>query len=143
MFAWYRSAKLCIAYLSDVTQSWGDNLADGNPRKSVWFKRGWTLQELIAPKDVWFYDGNWTFLGVRSKLVDEIHGITDIRKEVLYSDGLGKIHSLSVAARMSCKFVICQTSLPHWSKIAVHYYDSVERNWTFTKLIVKFIYFQR
>ncbi len=32
---------------------------------SRWFSRGWTLQELIAPADVRFYDRNWSFLGVR------------------------------------------------------------------------------
>lgn len=51
MFAWYRRASLCIAYLSDATQAWG-SLRRGSPRESVWFTRGWTLQELIAPKDI-------------------------------------------------------------------------------------------
>jgi len=114
MFAWYRSASLCIAYLSDVTQSWdkkGVTQAwnkkgprEGRPQNSVWFSRGWTLQELIAPKDIWFYKGDWTFLGIRSELVNELHKITHIKEEILQWNGLEKLHSCSVAARMSCKF---------------------------------------
>ncbi|KAH8756942.1 hypothetical protein BGZ57DRAFT_1018732 [Hyaloscypha finlandica] len=42
MFHWYRESSMCYAYLSDV-----DSLDD--IRGSGWFKRGWTLQELLAP----------------------------------------------------------------------------------------------
>jgi Heterokaryon incompatibility protein (HET) len=108
MFAWYQCATLCIAYLSDVTQNWGDDFedfADGHPRQSAWFRRGWTLQELIAPNDILFYRGDWTFLGIRSGLVDELHKVTGIEKAILQRNGLEKLHSLSVAARMSCKFL--------------------------------------
>ncbi|PMD66736.1 HET-domain-containing protein [Hyaloscypha bicolor E] len=112
MFAWYRCATLCIAYLSDVSTDWGNKDSyrglsrrhpkyRGHPRKSVWFNRGWTLQELIAPKDVWFYKRNWTFLGIRSELIDELHEITGVQKEILQRNGLEHLHTLSVAARMS------------------------------------------
>jgi hypothetical protein len=105
MFAWYRCASLCIAYLSDVTQAWGKKALLGRlPEKSVWFSRGWTLQELIAPKDIWFYKSDWTFLGLRSELVNELHKITGIEEEILQWNGLEKLHSFSVATRMSCKF---------------------------------------
>jgi hypothetical protein len=112
MFAWYRCATLCIAYLSDVDRNWWDGnssrrlfsrLLGGYPRESDWFKRGWTLQELIAPKDVWFYKRNWTFLGIRSELVDKLHEITGVQKGILQKNGLEHLHTLSVAARMSCK----------------------------------------
>lgn len=46
MYRWYQDAKVCYAYLSDVKT--GDR---NQPlEKSVWFRRGWTLQELLAPK---------------------------------------------------------------------------------------------
>jgi hypothetical protein len=53
MFSLYSDAELCIVYLEDV----------GPGRKgfrdSEWFERGWTLQELIAPKRMLFTtDGN-------------------------------------------------------------------------------------
>ncbi|KAH8794166.1 heterokaryon incompatibility protein-domain-containing protein [Hyaloscypha finlandica] len=113
MFAWYRCATLCIAYLSDADTNWWDDdsyrllpphLPSGklrHPRSSDWFTRGWTLQELIAPKDVWFYKRNWTLLGIRSELVDELHKTTGVQKEILQKDGLEHLHTLSVAARMS------------------------------------------
>lgn len=48
MYRWYQGSKICIAYLEDVPQKL---LMD-----SVWFDRGWTLQELIAPKALTFFD---------------------------------------------------------------------------------------
>ena len=59
MFAWYQSASICFAYLSDVTSppSRRDGLA------SRWFTRGWTLQELLAPQEIEFFDAQWRPLG--------------------------------------------------------------------------------
>ncbi|KAI6019985.1 hypothetical protein F5J12DRAFT_911477 [Pisolithus orientalis] len=53
MFSWYRRAALTIVYLSDVP----DRASFTN---SVWFKRGWTLQELLASPSVLFYMPDWT-----------------------------------------------------------------------------------
>ncbi|KAG6329234.1 hypothetical protein ID866_9855, partial [Astraeus odoratus] len=53
MFTWYRQSALTIVYLSDVTDS--DTLS-----QSVWLTRGWTLQELLAPRRVLFYTQKWT-----------------------------------------------------------------------------------
>ncbi|KAK5674004.1 hypothetical protein LTS10_013242 [Elasticomyces elasticus] len=50
MFGWYRSAKVCLAYLVDVKTGEGISSVE----KSKWFKRGWTLQELLAPQTVVF-----------------------------------------------------------------------------------------
>lgn len=59
MFDWYRSADLCIAYLADV------EVANDKSRfkKSKWFKRGWTLQELLAPRLVVFVTKSWQVIG--------------------------------------------------------------------------------
>jgi Heterokaryon incompatibility protein (HET) len=103
MFAWYRNAALCIAYLSDATLNWGETPYRGpRPERSTWFRRGWTLQELIAPTDIWFYKGDWTFLGIRSELAKEICKITGIQETILERNGLENLPSISVAARMSC-----------------------------------------
>ncbi|KAH7905063.1 heterokaryon incompatibility protein-domain-containing protein [Hygrophoropsis aurantiaca] len=54
MFAWYRHSGLTIVYLADVSNS--------SPRaleQSLWFQRGWTLQELLAPRIIQFYLANW------------------------------------------------------------------------------------
>lgn len=57
MYCWYRDAKFCIAYLSDVEPAAISELSthNSNFRRSRWFTRGWTLQELVAPKKVLFY----------------------------------------------------------------------------------------
>ena len=54
MFRWYRLAHVCIVHLSDSTSISFDEL-----EKDVWFTRGWTLQELLAPKRMKFYGGDW------------------------------------------------------------------------------------
>ncbi|KIK17657.1 hypothetical protein PISMIDRAFT_685119 [Pisolithus microcarpus 441] len=53
MFAWYRQSALTIVYLSDVPDT-------GSIGSSEWFRRGWTLQELLAPRTVLFYTQNWS-----------------------------------------------------------------------------------
>ncbi|KAF8185707.1 hypothetical protein BJ912DRAFT_479867 [Pholiota molesta] len=52
MYRWYSESSLCIAYLGNTT-SLQDLAAD------PWFVRGWTLQELLAPKRVKFYTKDW------------------------------------------------------------------------------------
>ncbi|CAH0046060.1 unnamed protein product [Clonostachys solani] len=85
MFAWYKDSKKCYVYLSDVSKrteqpglesgiaSW--ELAFRNSR---WYTRGWTLQELIAPRSVTFYSKEGHFLGDKTTLESLIHDITRI-----------------------------------------------------------------
>ena len=84
MYQWYKSAEICYAYLEDVRQ---DLEADGyifKPfAKSKWFTRGWTLQELIAPPIVEFYDACWADLGTRTSLQPQLTQITGINRNVL------------------------------------------------------------
>ena len=64
MYKWYQRAKECYAYLNDV-HSQGTVAAWTEVRSefqgSIWFTRGWTLQELIAPSEVLFYNKRWGF----------------------------------------------------------------------------------
>ncbi|KIK17543.1 hypothetical protein PISMIDRAFT_111135, partial [Pisolithus microcarpus 441] len=53
MFAWYRNSALTIVHLADVSGT--TSFAD-----SIWFKRGWTLQELLASPRVLFYTQDWS-----------------------------------------------------------------------------------
>ncbi|ETN44126.1 uncharacterized protein HMPREF1541_10676 [Cyphellophora europaea CBS 101466] len=82
MFRWYRDAAMCYVYLSDVTASTQDSANDQDCwelfRKSRWFTRGWTLQELLAPKFVKFYSREGIFLGHKTALQAIIHEITSI-----------------------------------------------------------------
>jgi hypothetical protein len=76
MFSWYEFSKICYVYLSDVRQAEGTTEFSS----SRWFKRGWTLQELLAPERVEFFDQDWEKLGTKkehAKLISEIAGIDE------------------------------------------------------------------
>ena len=82
MYQWYYDASRCFAYLSDVDRDADDDLNEAI-RKSRWFTRGWTLQELMAPSAVDFFDRNWQDIGSKWSLLELIFSITRIRKDVL------------------------------------------------------------
>ncbi|KAK3617870.1 hypothetical protein LTR22_026575 [Elasticomyces elasticus] len=79
MFRWYAGAKRCYVYLSDVPQ--GDVLGTDWERdfqRSRWFRRGWTLQELLAPSLLEFYSKDGKSLGTKANLEVQIAHITGI-----------------------------------------------------------------
>lgn len=82
MFRWYEESAVCYVYLSDVTQA---GFMETFPR-SRWFSRGWTLQELLAPEHVIFYDWRWIRLGTKIEFAGWLHRITKIDKEALTKD---------------------------------------------------------
>ncbi|KAK0753691.1 heterokaryon incompatibility protein-domain-containing protein [Schizothecium vesticola] len=82
MFAWYADAVICYAFLSDYTSLGGQDFED-ELKQSRWFYRGWTLQELIAPFEVDFYDSTWSLFGNRFGLSAAISRITGIDESFL------------------------------------------------------------
>jgi hypothetical protein len=103
MFRWYRNAAKCYTYLSDVSVSASDpkicqSAWEADFRKSRWFTRGWTLQELLAPASVTFYSSQHTPLGDKQSLAGVIHEITGIPKSAL--DG-HPLDTFSVSERMA------------------------------------------
>ena len=84
MFRWYREAVKCYVYLSDVSvRKRKNNLKTQRTwesafRISRWFTRGWTLQELLAPKSVEFFSREEELLGNKEMLEQQIHDITGI-----------------------------------------------------------------
>jgi hypothetical protein len=85
MFRWYKDAAKCYVLLSDVLaaepESSGTTCAPTwkrELRSSRWFTRGWTLQELLAPRFVNFFSKDGRHLGDRHELKQEIHEITNI-----------------------------------------------------------------
>ena len=92
MYKWYQNAKVCYAYLFDHVQG-STYLED-----STWFKRCWTLQELIAPFSVMFFDRDWSFIGSKDKLAAEISSITRISIDILRG---ADCRECSIAQRMS------------------------------------------
>lgn len=48
-----------------------------------WLTRGWTLQELITPFEIKFFDQNWRTIGTRSKFSALLSRLTGIDKSIL------------------------------------------------------------
>jgi len=95
MFRWYQNAEKCYVYLEDVPDPEIDaggqsyhtprvhTLWELSLRKSRWFARGWTLQELIAPEVIDFFSKNWHSLGSKATLERQISEITHIPVQAL------------------------------------------------------------
>jgi hypothetical protein len=99
MFRWYQKATKCYVYLSDVSarkRKFGDTDVDfaWKPAftSSRWFTRGWTLQELVAPRVVEFFSCDWHNLGDRVSLKTQIHEVTTIPLAVLEGAALSQIN---------------------------------------------------
>ena len=88
MFRWYQKAEKCYVYLADVKHSVLDAEGESALRASRWFTRGWTLQELLAPKSVEFFSAGGINLGTRESLKHTIHEITNIPVEALSGNDL-------------------------------------------------------
>jgi hypothetical protein len=92
MFRWYENAARCYVYLSDVSKP--DNGVDDQRaweeafRNSRWFTRGWTLQELIAPRLVDFFSSEGGRLGSKLSLESQIYEVTGIANKALRGDAL-------------------------------------------------------
>jgi Heterokaryon incompatibility protein (HET) len=85
MFCWYRNAAKCYVYLSDVSSPTCDAHqkcrqlpCESAFRASRWFTRGWTLQELLAPRSVEFFSREGNKIGDKTSLERLIHEITKI-----------------------------------------------------------------
>ena len=97
MFRWYRRAEKCYVYLSDVsigkkkrTDQNSQNIWDDAFRKSRWFTRGWTLQELLAPSSVEFFSREGCPLGDKQSLEQKVHEITGIQVSALLGSPLSQ-----------------------------------------------------
>lgn len=125
MFQWYRWSEICYVFLADLhgepydidrwhTQSdsqeadeWSLSLKidrdhhflNSNFARCRWFTRGWTLQELIAPRKAVFYDSQWRRFASKHDIAPILSLITDIHEDILVGrDALGNV---SVFTRMS------------------------------------------
>ncbi|KAH9479030.1 Vegetative incompatibility protein HET-E-1 [Psilocybe cubensis] len=79
MFKWYLQSSMCIIHLGRSACGSGAGKKDepDDWTSDPWFTRGWTLQELLAPKAVKFYDANWERLtdDLNDKALPVISGI--------------------------------------------------------------------
>ena len=97
MYKWYQNAQICYVYMSDISLSVPTDSPDFKTfGSSKWFTRGWTLQELLAPEHVLFYDMDWWEIGSKFTLSDAISRACHISEDHLLDP-----MSASVAAKMS------------------------------------------
>lgn len=122
MFRIYEASSVCFVYLADLPSlpflppgsqappySGRETEGTCEPRgfaqvppllrRCKWFTRGWTLQELIAPKRVEFHDRFWYFRGSKSLWIKSLAEITGIHPRALASSR--NLDEHSVAARFS------------------------------------------
>ena len=92
MYRWYENAQVCYVYMADVSAN-NEYLPF---RRSRWFSRGWTLQELLAPSTVVFYDTDWNDIGTKWGLIDDISHVTGIREDQMVDH-----KRANIAAKMS------------------------------------------
>ncbi|KAL2060486.1 hypothetical protein VTL71DRAFT_9517 [Oculimacula yallundae] len=100
MLRWYCGSTKCYVYLSDISRPAGDSdLAwEAAFRRSKWFTRGWTLQELIAPRSVEFFSVEGELLGNKSTLEEHICEIARLPAEALRGSPLS---DFGITSRMS------------------------------------------
>jgi hypothetical protein len=102
MFQWYHNARVCYVWLWDLAAAKGKEepgKVDGAElAKCRWFKRGWTLQELIAPRAIFFYDSEWKVRGNKGSLRGLLRDVTGIDEQVLRDSN--HLANISIATRM-------------------------------------------
>ncbi|OSC99769.1 HET-domain-containing protein [Trametes coccinea BRFM310] len=99
MFDLYKRASMCYAYLHDVPPREDPHSPTSCFRKSRWFTRAWTLQELIAPGSIIFLSYDWQVIGPKWRLAPLIESITGIDRLVLTHKR--DLNDVSIACRMS------------------------------------------
>ena len=89
MFPWYAWSGIRYVFLGDY------DILDPDQDLSCprWFSRGWTLQELIAPARVRFFDKSWKFIGEKESMSKELSLITGIEERVLHASSHDQLES--------------------------------------------------
>lgn len=110
MFSWYKDSTYCCVYLADVPPIRQRGQVFG---ESEWFRRGWTLQELLAPSSVLFCNSIWQLMGHKCEHVHLLcqdygegpslneHITVATKISLCYLDGSKKYNKASIACRMS------------------------------------------
>jgi hypothetical protein len=110
MSKWYRASAVCYAYLSDLKIDDADQQSEDSVWRQLddklprcrWFTRGWTLQELIAPVNMRFFDSSWAECGARveERMRNLLHSITGIPTNVML-DPDERLSHISAARKLS------------------------------------------
>ncbi len=166
MFDWYSDAQVCFVHLQDVVFDPAASAASPDLtalfKSSRWFTRGWTLQELLAPEFLRFYDRDWTHMTDKRLCLDALSLVTSIPAQVLECQR--NIRGASTAQRMSwlsrrktkrredmayCMFGIFGVNLPLMygegdraftrlqEELIRSYYDHTIFCWSWPELVVR------
>lgn len=101
MWDWYSSASECLAFLVDVDFTSDQDELVSRLEHSAWFRRGWTLQELLAPRVVTFCSSDWRVIGQKSDrhLLPALSQITAIPTDCIEYQFM--LHTKCIAQRLS------------------------------------------
>lgn len=98
MYRWYQNSYVCYVFLEDVPPL-AQSFPEEEFKRARWFKRGWCLQELIAPLVIEFYASDWTEIGTKWSLHGPIEEATGIPSGVLLNKS--RLDLLPIAQKMS------------------------------------------
>lgn len=103
MFRYYENAAFCIVHISDLSSSSDPATLslefESQFTRCRWLTRGWTLQEMIAPREVLFYDSTWTYRGSKNDWKSLLSKETGVDESIL--DSGTALRTIPVAQRMS------------------------------------------
>ena len=102
LFSVFQESAVCLVYLGNVSIEPGQTTSEVAGKllqKSRWLRRIWTLTELIASKEVVFFDRDWRQFGTKMSLLHELSDATGIDRPVL--ENAESLSDFSVARRMS------------------------------------------
>lgn len=103
MFQWYRRATVCYVFLPDLTLPIPALQAVEKLRAGIehcrWLTRSWTLQELIAPAHIHFFNRNWELCFTKASAAAVLAEITGIDTGIL--EHKKDLSAVSVAQKMS------------------------------------------
>lgn len=103
MFQWYRRAAVCYVFLPDLALSSSALEPSKNLRAEIehcrWFTRSWTLQELIAPLHINFFNRDWELCFTKASASAVLAQITGIDTGIL--EHSKDLSAVSVAQKMS------------------------------------------
>jgi hypothetical protein len=144
MFRWYSKAAVCLVYLSDVSSFTLPPHVEQQFSRSQWFKRGWTLQELLAPKCVEFYSREGKYIGNKTQLAQQISQATLIPMGYLFVFSPGDVPWRVVSwmgvrdtefdeDKAYCLMGLCDVSMPvirgeGWDKAFKRLRTEIEEN---------------
>ncbi|KAL9625173.1 MAG: hypothetical protein Q9160_000575 [Pyrenula sp. 1 TL-2023] len=97
MFSWYKESQVCYTFLPDVCGRGRPCPGKRSFKESEWFTRGWTLQELLAPPNLQFFDHHWRLIGTKQQRAAEVREASKIDDQYLGGD----FSTACIAVKMS------------------------------------------